>query len=283
MTHMSKDFGLRKADERGGPLAGWDKLGVGIVPIEEQIAAVRERGTDRLQFDFNRGYYHAPQNLDLLNEFPGTKAVMCDAGFPDSGPLNGLSEIMSFRDHVFNRTGLDWSGFKSVRDLRLYAYEGKHHPDYSIFEQLAYLHVSGLPKRYQRFDDLPLADIRELRVEKSSVTSFNGLERSPHIQSLRLLYCRSFESTGLEADLEDLREVLIYRCPKVVGMEFVQRLPRLETLILEGTGAIKSFEPLRGHPSIRRVQALPVRGAKIPEDLIRSLPSIEFVSPSLRA
>ncbi|MEL6465191.1 MAG: hypothetical protein AAFQ58_09505 [Pseudomonadota bacterium] len=266
-----------------GYLSGWERLGVGMKPVADQIAAVTSRGTHRLQFDFSRGYADAPSNMKILQRFPETQAVQCDAFYSDSTYLEGLENLKSFRDNAYNRRGLVWSKLSGVQDLALYDCHGKFHPDYAVFEDLKYLDTASLPKKYAFVEDLPVQGVKALSISKSHLKSFKGFECLKGLEALRINSCKEFSSSELVGKLPNVRYLSISFCRNVCSLEFLRCLPNLETLLVERLGEIASWEPLRGHISIRRIEAGPVQGAKVTQEIIETLPELEFISGHAQA
>lgn len=275
------DIGIRPINDKGGYLEGWERVGLGIRPVEVQAAGLIERGVERLQFDFHRGYGDAPPDLALLKSFPEAPAVRCSAEYNDSGPLNHLSALKSFRDHVYNRSGVDWLQFSRVQDLELRDYHGRHHPDYQVFEDIRSLDVAYLPKKYAFVNDLPLGKASFLAVRNSALKSFRGFERLLALKVLKIVSCRGFDAMDLADEVPNLRQLTLAFCPKVETLEFVRHMPKLESLVMEKIGEIGSFESLRAHPSLKHIEAPPLKGAKIFKELLNTIPHLEFVSPAL--
>ena len=281
----SSDFGIRPLSDdlwmnrsKGGYLSGWERLGIGMKPLGEQIAAMTARGTQRLQFDFNRAYGDAPLDMNFLQQFPEAEAVQCDAFYSDSKYLEGLENLKSFRDNAYNRRGLDWSKLSSIQDLALYDCHGKFHPDYAVFEDLKSLDTANLPKKYAFVDDLPVQGVNILSISKSRLKSFKGFERLKHLEALLITSCRDFSSCELTSELSNMRDLSISFCRNVCSLEFLRCLPNLQVLLIERLGEIESWEPLRDHTSIRRIEAGPVRGAKVSQDIMETIPKLEFIS-----
>lgn len=275
------DIGVRKINDKGGYLEGWERLGIGIKPVKIQAEGLVSRGTDRLQFDFHSAYGDAPPDMSVLKSFPRIQAVQCDAKYSDSEPLNCLADLKSFRDNVYNRTGVDWSQFSKIQDLHLHDYHGKHHPDYAIFEGLRFLSVAYLPTNYRFLEDLPLGKVECLSIHNSSLQSFRGLEKYGALQEVRIVNCKSFNAKELVDLGSGVRSLTFAFCPKVQSLEFVRYLPALESLTMERLGDIESFEPIRAHPKLKHIEAPPLKGAKISRKLADSIPNLEFVSSSL--
>lgn len=264
-----------------GYLDGWQRLGIGSKPLQVQCHALKGQSIERIQFDFNRGYGDSPSDLDFLREFSEVQAVQCDAFYNSSDPLNELSEVKSFRDHVYNRTGIDWEHFYQVQDLGIYDYHGKYHPDYTRFSDLRSVSLAYLPKKYAELSALPLKKARNVFIKKSPLQSLGGMFDLPFLEDLTLVGCAALTPDGRGVGAPNLKRLTLVSCRKFNTLTCVTEMPSLEVLQLEQIGEIESFNPLRSHPTLRRIVGFNKTGARVSKEILASLPKIEFISPGL--
>lgn len=146
---------------------------------------------------------------------------------------------------------------KSHEGLRLMGrYAGEHPEKIKELNHLKYLYLS----RYQEFNFSFLENFNQLEVlelNEIAITNLQKVDVAMNLQSLSIMECDDFESSGGISAFKFLKVLRIFACKKFKNFEGVQDLSQLIYFLYEGK-SMESIDFLTGLKDLR-VVALPTK------------------------
>ena len=149
--------------------------------------------------------------------------------------------------------------------------------DFSLVASLP--HVTALRMSWTDFDDLAdiqsMTQLRELHISSTEITSLEGIDTFQNLNILHVQWNREVQDFTPIGKLESLTELALGG-NNVGDMEFVENLINLDGLSLVN-GTVTSFEALRGHPNLSR---LDLEMTVLPDDIspLLTIPNLKQVS-----
>lgn len=184
-------------------------------------------------------------------------SVTAGDGF-DYAPLYKMPNLKSlicathYGTYHKNTTTIDYSKIPGLEYLEVNSNEDLN---YHLVSTLKTLHLFG-PFSKLKDSDLKwlsaCSQLDTLEITCAKIRCLEGIERLAQMQCLRLNYNRSLQDiSALENVAPALRMLHIEKCPNITDFSVLEKLKKLEYLVIKGSNQIPDLSFLRGLPDLQ--------------------------------
>lgn len=200
-------------------------------------------------------------NIDFISRCPSLKylqIIPADSAADsfDFSPIYNLPQVKMldcrtvYGKNANYSSTVDYSKINGLSDLTIYE---KDHCNYNKIDTLEKLHICDFVSRKGDLTDLfSSTKMKELSLIECEFESLNGLGRAKELTSLSLGYNNSLKDISeLAKCAETLKHLSIDCCNKITDFSVLNKLTKLEELVLIGENRLSNLDFLKSMPNLK--------------------------------
>lgn len=218
--------------------------------LEEHIQLVNEKQIKKLFIEADDiSFLGRCPSVEEVRVWPYSKGKNLDYS-----PLYDMPNLCKLNcctiDRVQRISHIDYSRFPYLESLIVA--QPKGHENVHTVRGLKQLVFDGWkPKSKNLVGAFQGQELKELCINASSVTSLEGLEQAPRLESLELSYLRGLTDISAIASVKDtLRKLDIENCGRIKDFSVLSELHHLESLRLLGGNTLPNLSFVRNMPNL---------------------------------